>query len=554
MRRKILDLLCIWLFSLMGFSGIGIAGTDKPDFEQLKKSYYDTHPGKGSHAAYWEPIPIQKYWNPKDFYKPPKTIKGEFGRDDCAACHEASSPGAFHAWKNSVHSDLAAIRNLPDSDVRAYKKQKLIEIEANLVKLGLLKQNQPLNQVGCIDCHGGVGKEKVNHAENLVMPDRVACGTCHLDEFAEAESEKNQEWPQKQWSKGHPSHAVDWEANVENTVWAAMPQREVAQGCDMCHYQQNKCDGCHTRHTFSVAEARQPEACSTCHNGADHNEYEDFLLSKHGTQYLTQGKAKWNFEVPLKDAIAKGGYTAPTCQVCHFEFKGEFSHNLVRKVRWAFNPTPAIADNLSHPWFEDRKQAWVETCSLCHSGEFAKTYLDTADQGTIQALAVEQEARKVVTKLYEDGLLVGQKTNRPKPPAPEKDAPGGFFQLFWAKGNNPSRVERIHADMWEHNLIKHYKGIFHVNPGGFTYTEGWSELMKDYTNIMDEDTRLREAAAGKKTTPAPVAVPPAKEESGGNGLVVSGLILIVFGLGVAYMVLRPGGNKKPEDAGEQEKE
>jgi hydroxylamine dehydrogenase len=51
-----------------------------------------------------------------------------------------------------------------------------------------------------------------------------------------------------------------------------------------------------------------------------------------------------------------------------------------------------------------------------------------------------------------------------------------------------------------------------------------------------------------------VAVPPAKEESGGNGLVVSGLILIVFGLGVAYMVLRPGGNKKPEDAGEQEKE
>ncbi|WP_281171943.1 multiheme c-type cytochrome [Methylomicrobium lacus] len=549
--------LLMLLFSLMGFSGIGVAGTDKPDFEQLKKNYYDAHPGKGSHAAYWEPIPIQKYWNPKDFYKPPKTVQGEFGRAACATCHEASTPGAFHAWKNSVHSNLSAIRNLPDSDVRAYKKQKLAEVEGNLVKQGLLKQGQPLDQVGCIDCHGGVGKEKVNHAENLVMPDRAACGTCHLDEFAEAESEKNQEWPQKQWGKGHPSHAVDWEANVENTIWAAMPEREVAQGCDMCHYQQNKCDGCHTRHSFSAAEARQPEACSTCHNGADHNEFENFMMSKHGTVYQTQGKAKWNFEVPLKDAIAKGGYTAPTCQVCHFEYKGGYSHNLVRKVRWAFNPTPAIADNLGHSWFEDRKQAWVDTCSLCHSASFAKAYLDAADKGTIQALAVEQEAKKVVTQLYDDGLLVGQKTNRPHPPAPEKDAPGGFFQLFWAKGNNPSRVERIHADMWEHDLIKHYKGMFHTNPGGFTYTEGWSELMKDYAEIMDEDTRLREAsgksAAGSKAVAAPAST--AKSKEGGSGLSFTGLLLIVLGLGVAYKVFGPFRFKKAEtsEQGEESK-
>jgi len=555
MRDKMLALLMMLLVSLMGFSGIGVAGTDKPDFEQLKKNYYDGHPGKGSHAAYWEPIPIQKYWNPKDFYKPPKTVQGEFGREACAACHEASTPGAFHAWKNSVHSNLSAIRNLPDSDVRAYKKQKLAEVEANLVKQGLLQAGQVLDQVGCIDCHGGVGKEKINHAENLVMPDRAACGTCHLDEFAEAESEKNQEWPQKQWGKGHPSHAVDWEANVENTIWAAMPQREVAQGCDMCHYQQNKCDGCHTRHSFSAAEARQPEACSTCHNGADHNEFENFMMSKHGTVYQTQGKAKWNFEVPLKDAIAKGGYTAPTCQVCHFEYKGEYSHNLVRKVRWAFNPTPAIADNLGHPWFEDRKQAWADTCSLCHSASFAKAYLDAADKGTIQGLAVEQEAKKVVSKLYDDGLLVGQKTNRPAPPLPEKDAPAGFFQLFWAKGNNPSRVERIHADMWEHDVIKHYKGMFHTNPGGFTYTEGWSNLMKDYAEIMDEDTRLREkagqSAAGSKAAAAPAST--AKSEEGSSGLGFIGWLLIALGLGAAYKVFGPFRFKKSEasDQGEE---
>jgi hydroxylamine dehydrogenase len=109
-------------------------------------------------------------------------------------------------------------------------------------------------------------------------------------------------------------------------------------------------------------------------------------------------------------------------------------------------------------------------------------------------------------------------------------------------------VERIHADMWEHDLIKHYKGIFHANPGGFTYTEGWSELMRDYTNIMDEDTRLREAASNK-AAPAPAPVAAAKGGDGGdNGLVVSGLLLIVFGLGVAYLVLRPG--RSPKNGGE----
>ena len=466
----------------------------QPDIDALRSQYYKDHPGKGKYSKHWNPIGIQKYWNPGDFYKPPATVPSiEASAKDCIGCHKSLTPGAFHAWQKSAHARLNSIRMLRETDSRFYKKEKLARIETNLVEQGLLEDGQLLKEVGCIDCHGKVGAKSIDHAKNLIMPDRAVCGTCHIQEFAEAEAEKDQEWPQAQWSKGHPSHAVDWKANVENAVWAAMPQREIAQGCDMCHYQQNKCDGCHTRHTFSVAEARQPEACATCHNGADHNEFENYLFSKHGTVYQTQGN-NWDFEVPLKDAISKGGYTAPTCQYCHFEFEGEFSHNLVRKVRWAFNPTPEIAKNLNHPWFEDRMEAWNDTCAQCHSPNFSRAYLEAADKGTIQGLKVEQEAKKVVQALYDDGLLVGQKTNRPKPPEPESDAPGGFFQLFWAQGNNPSRIERIYADMWEHDLIKLYKGLFHVNPGGFTYTEGWSELMRDYSEIMDENTRLREEA------------------------------------------------------------
>ena len=81
------------------------------------------------------------------------------------------------------------------------------------------------------------------------------------------------------------------------------------------------------------------------------------MMSKHGAIYQTLGD-EWDWNVPLKDAIAKGGQTAPTCAFCHMENEGKFGHNLVRKVRWGFNPQQAIADNLDHPWFKDRQEAW----------------------------------------------------------------------------------------------------------------------------------------------------------------------------------------------------
>ena len=64
----------------------------------------------------------------------------------------------------------------------------------------------------------------------------------------------------------------------------------------------------------------------------------------------------------------------------------------------------------------------------------------------------------------------------------------------WQKGNNPSAIEYEFAEMWEHHKIKHYKGLAHANPGGYTYTDGWSQLIKSAARINDEDARLREAA------------------------------------------------------------
>ena len=499
--------------ALLGVSGPG-ARADIPDepfkalnldrsaspkdlYEALTKRYNDPAQGagKGSFAEFWEPIPISKYLNPRDFYTPPDSVDVDATRAQCVECHTSITPGWVHSWQKSVHSNLDEIRNLPDADSRAYKKKMITEVEGNLRSMGLLKDGEPLKEVGCIDCHIGVGRDHGQHKTELHMPDAAACGQCHVKEFAERESERDTfTWPQEQWPAGRPSHALSYQANVETAIWAAMEQREVAEGCTFCHTMQNTCNSCHTRHEFSTVEARKPQACSTCHNGVDHNEFEGYMLSKHGVVYQTRGDT-WDWNAQLADALDKG-MNAPTCQFCHMEYQGQFSHNLVRKVRWGFEPTTKIAENLDHPWFKDRKEAWVGTCSNCHSERFARAYLEFIDKGTIDGIKITEDAKVVLTKLYEDGLLPGQKTNRPAPPPPEKeDGAGNFFGLFWHKGNNPTVVEYEFAEMWEHHKIKHFKGLAHAHPGGFTYSEGWSQLIKSAVRINDEDTRLRDAAA-----------------------------------------------------------
>jgi hydroxylamine dehydrogenase len=476
--------------------GLSKSATPKELYEALTKRYHDEAQGagKGSLSKYWEPIPISKYLNPESFYKPPQTVDVDATRAQCVECHQQATPGWAHSWQKSVHGNLDEIRKLPDSDSRAYKKEMIKEVETNLQSMGRLKAGEGLKEVGCIDCHVGVGADHGQHKADLKMPDAAACGQCHVQQFAERESERDTfTWPQDQWKPGHPSHALSYKANVENAIWAAMEQREVAEGCTFCHTPQTTCNSCHTRHEFSAAEARKPQACAQCHNGVDHNEFEGYMLSKHGTVYQARGD-QWDWNARLADALDKGNMNAPTCQFCHMEYQGQFTHNMVRKSRWAFMPMPKIADNLNHPWFTARKESWVSTCSNCHSDSFARAYLDGMDKGVVSGLKITEEARSVVVKLYNDKLLPGQTTNRPAPPLPEKDEAGGFFQLFWHKGNNPSAVEYEFAEMWEHHQIKHYKALAHMNPGGYTYSDGWSQLIKSAAKINDEDTRLREAA------------------------------------------------------------
>tara|TARA_B100000029_G_C17567986_1_gene955663 strand:- start:1506 stop:2333 length:828 start_codon:yes stop_codon:yes gene_type:complete len=217
------------------------------------------------------------------------------------------------------------------------------------------------------------------------------------------------------------------------------------------------------------------------------------MLSKHGTIYQASGH-EWDWETPLKDAYVKGGQTAPTCATCHFEFRGQYGHNVVRKTRWGFSPIPEIANNLDDGWFGQRKEAWIATCSGCHSESFARAYQNMADDAVIAGLDLQQKAHSIVESLHADTLLVGQEAKRPNPPEPLSDDAGAFFQMFIAEGNNPTAVEMEHARDCRTDLNQLYKGVMHASPGGWAYTQGWGGLVDCYARVMDADTQLRQFA------------------------------------------------------------
>ena len=94
------------------------------------------------------------------------------------------------------------------------------------------------------------------------------------------------------------------------------------------------CSACHTRHRFSIVEARKPAACASCHLGPDHPNIEIFNNSKHGHIYNTEGDS-WKWDA-APEAWEPGDYRGPTCATCHMSGIGELmtTHNVTERLYW----------------------------------------------------------------------------------------------------------------------------------------------------------------------------------------------------------------------------
>ncbi|MDK9699341.1 MAG: multiheme c-type cytochrome [bacterium] len=384
----------------------------------------------------------------------------------CIDCHKSKTPNIVSDWQLSKHSQ---------------------------------------NGIGCEACHGEDHKTSTDFAK-VKLPTPETCKLCHEEQVA-------------QFSKG--KHALAWAAMKAMPSFHSQPDASNGgtKGCAGCHqiglksvdeikelkktnggFGVASCDACHTRHTFSVTEAKQPQACQTCHMGFDHPQWEMYSNSKHGVRALL----KQSHTIPE-------GSAAPTCQTCHMQ-----SGNHEVMTGWGFlavrlplpedkqwkddqvtilqglgvldpdgKPTGRLdvvkgakVARLTQEEFDAQRNKMIKTCNECHSEQFAKNELAHADSMIKAADHVLAEAIREVAGLYKDGLL--------KKPANYAYAFPDLLNFH----DSPTVIEQKLFRMHLEYRMRTFQGAFHMNPD-YTNWYGWSELKQTLSEVKEMAVEMR---------------------------------------------------------------
>ncbi len=396
--------------------------------------------------------------------------------DTCVQCHTKISPGVVNDWKISKHFN---------------------------------------EEVDCAACHGE-DHITMDDFANTEIPTAETCASCHEDQV-------------EQYKKG--KHSLAWAAMkaMPTTHFKPMELIDGGKGCGGCHkiglkgedeikqlksdghtFGYASCDACHTRHIFSLEEARQPQACQTCHMGFDHPQWEMYSSSKHGVRYLLK-----------QNGILPEESSAPTCQTCHMQ---EGNHEV--RTAWGFlavrtnglapypgesdewwanrvtilqalgvldpdgNPTGRLdvvagADvaRLSAEAFDVERNKMIQTCSQCHSENFARSELEKGDEIIRRGDELLAEAIRIIADLYKEGLL---------------DKPENYaydFPDLLAFHDAPTPIEQTLFVMHLKHRMRLFQGAFHNNPD-YTLWYGWNEMVMDLTEIKHMATEIREDNEG----------------------------------------------------------
>jgi len=390
--------------------------------------------------------------------------------DVCVDCHSNISPGQVKDWQSSKHAEMG---------------------------------------VTCESCHGDAHTNASDY-KKAVLPDEKVCAECHEEQFT---------------SFSHGKHNFGWTVlnAIPATHFAPDELIEGGRGCGGCHnmgiktekqkadqlakgyrYQNNSCDECHTRHSFSMKEAQNPRACQQCHMGYDHPQWEMWSSSKHGERYF----AKKAGDLPE-------GAVAPTCQTCHLPDGTHENHTAwgflgvrlplpedpqaaadrvtILKALGVLDPETgkptAILDavkavdmaRLDQASWEKERNKMLDVCTQCHSYKYAKEQLDAGDSILTKADRLMAEAIETVAALYKDGIIQ-------KPEGYPFNYPF-ILALMHTNGANwdeklddLSYIDQVLLRMYFKHRMRAYQAFFHVNPD-YAYWYGWNMMTEDLGEI-----------------------------------------------------------------------
>ena len=231
---------------------------------------------------------------------------------------------------------------------------------------------------------------------------------------------------------------------------------------------EGSCTACHSRHRFSVEQARNPESCGKCHMGPDHPQMEIFKESKHGNAFYAN-RDKMNL-ANEKWILGEDYNAAPTCATCHMSATPdqEVSHDVGLRISWNNRPVTSIRPEVSDAklglpgkdfsW-EKRRARMKNVCFNCHNEAFVDNFYVQYD-GLVQ--------------LYND------KFAQPGKELMELAQPLLKPVVF---GN---KIDFIWFELWHHEGRRARHGVSMMGPD-YTHWHGMYDVAKNfYTELIPE--------------------------------------------------------------------
>jgi hypothetical protein len=352
----------------------------------------------------------------------------------CLTCHKEQSPGLYGQWLDSEHA---------------------------------------LHNVTCIDCHQAErGDSDAFMHEGARIATLVTprdCSRCHEEEAAQVEASYHATAGQiLESADAYLAHAVGGEP-------------AAIAGCESCHGtrvqidpdspnrlareswpnsgigrinpdgSQGSCNACHTRHSFSQRQARQPESCSKCHLGPDHPQREVYEESKHGNTYYTN-QDKMNLAAD-RWVVGVDYSVAPTCATCHMSATQAqaITHDVGQRISWTLRPAVSV---MKDEW--ERKRANMkDVCTNCHGAHWVDGHYWQFD-GLVQLYNVKfaQPAGQVMEIIRRNELM---------------EHPADFA----------NEIEWIYWELWHHEGRRARHGASMMGPD-YTWWHGIYEVGKHF--------------------------------------------------------------------------
>ena len=385
----------------------------------------------------------------------------------CIGCHRREHPGLFADWANSrhAHANITCLdcheADPSDPDV----------------------STQHFKQYERSDQQYGTSSYRVPIASVVTPKD---CSRCHPDEAEQYSRSKHANtleiiWKIDPWLKQGMNSNVERISGCYHCHGTILKSEDgvldpdtwpnVGVGRINLDSSRGSCTSCHTRHLFSIAEARKPEACGQCHLGPDHPQIEIYMESKHGDIYTAHGH-EYNWDAAAGTWTPGVDYRGPTCASCHMSGAGTVltTHDVTERLSWELQapltvrPEDFAAFPAKTNWRVEREKM-KEICRQCHGDVWVNDHYVKLDKVVHEYGEMYfKPAKTMLDDLYAKELLDDSK----------------FFD---------ERLEVEYYELWHHEGRRARMGTAMMAPD-YSWWHGFYECKKRYVVFMEEAREL----------------------------------------------------------------